>query len=97
MSIVLKASCEIVVKVPTNSEELKAGLISKTELLPGIVMADTLTVVQEGGCLAIILNMSDEVSVSSPIVDLEDFKIETNTIQADTFITQGAVTWEDRL
>jgi hypothetical protein len=38
MSIVLKASCETVVKVPTNSEELKVGLISKTELLPGIVM-----------------------------------------------------------
>jgi hypothetical protein len=39
MSIVLKASCETVVKVLTNSEELKVGLISKTELLPGIVMA----------------------------------------------------------
>jgi len=39
MSIVLKASCETVVKVPTNSEELKVGLISKTGLLAGIVMA----------------------------------------------------------
>jgi hypothetical protein len=39
---VLKARCETVVKVPTNSEELKVGLISKTELLPGIIMAETL-------------------------------------------------------
>lgn len=45
MSIVLKARCETVVKVPANLEELKIGLISKTELLPGIVMAETLTVV----------------------------------------------------
>jgi len=97
MSIVLKASCEIVVKVPTNSEELKARFISKMELLPGIVMAVILTVVQGRGCLTIILNMSDEVSVSLPIVDLEDCEIETNTIQVDTFVTQGAVTWEDRL
>lgn len=43
MSIVLKARCET--KVPTNSGELKVRLISKTELLPGIIMAETLTVV----------------------------------------------------
>jgi hypothetical protein len=46
LSIVLEARCETVVKVPTNSEELKVGLISKTELLPGNIMADTLTVVR---------------------------------------------------
>ena len=47
----LKASCETVVKVPTNTEELKVRLVSKTELLPGIVMDETVTVVREGGCL----------------------------------------------
>jgi hypothetical protein len=41
-------TCETVVKVATNSEELKVGLIIKTELLPGIIMAETLTVVREG-------------------------------------------------
>ena len=45
MSIVLKAMCETVVKVLTHSGELKFWLISKTELLPGFVMAETLTVV----------------------------------------------------
>jgi hypothetical protein len=40
VSIVLKARCETVVKFPTNSEELKVGLISK-QLLPGIIMAET--------------------------------------------------------
>jgi hypothetical protein len=60
MSIVLKARCETVVKVPTTSEELKVGLISKTELLLGIIVAETRTVVREGGCLTSILNMNDE-------------------------------------
>ena len=97
MSIVLKARCETVVKVPTNSEELKIGLISKTELLPGIIMAETQTVVRDGGCLTSILNMNDEVSLSLPIVDLEEYESEFNTIQVDTFVEQGAVTREDRL
>jgi len=41
--------------------------------------------------------MNDEVSVSLPIVDLEECKIETNRIQVDTFIAQEAVMREDRL
>ena len=98
ISIFLKARCETVVKVPTNSKELKVGLISKTELLPGIIMAETLTAVREGGCLTSILNMNDEdVSLSLPIVDLEECEIESNTIQVDTFVAQGAITREDRL
>jgi len=40
--------CETVVKVPTNSEELKVGLISKTELILGIIMAETITVARKG-------------------------------------------------
>ena len=64
ISIVLKARCETVVKVTTNSKELKVGLISKTELLPGTV-TETLIAVREGGCLTSILNMNDEeVSLS---------------------------------
>jgi len=39
----------------------------------------------------------EEVSLSLPIVDLEKCEIETNTIQVDTFVAQGAVTREDRL
>ena len=61
-------------------------------------MAETLTVVREGGCLTSILNMNDEeISLSLPIVNLEECEIETNTIQVDTFVAQGAVTREDRL
>jgi len=40
ISIILKARCERAVKVPTKSKELKVGLISKTELLPGVIMAE---------------------------------------------------------
>jgi hypothetical protein len=74
VSIVLIARCETVVKVPTTSEEIKVGLVSKTELLPGIIMAETLTEVREGGCLTNIFNMmnDEEVSLSLPIVDLEE-------------------------
>jgi hypothetical protein len=96
VSIVLKARCETV-NVHTNSEELKVGLISKTELLLGIIMAETLTVVREAGCLTSLLNMNDEVILSLPIVDLEECEIESNTIQVNTFVAQAAVTREDRL
>lgn len=33
INVVLKARCVTIVKMPTNSKELKVGLISKTELL----------------------------------------------------------------
>lgn len=67
-SIVLKARCETIVKVPTNSEEQKSGLISKTELLPGIFMAETVTIVREGGCLTSIVNTTEgEVTMSLAI------------------------------
>ena len=76
ISIILKARCETVVKVPIKSKELKFGLIRKTELLPG-VMAETLTVVREGGCLTSILNMYDEdVSLSLPLVNLEELTLK---------------------
>lgn len=95
---VLKPRCETVVRVSTNSEELGTGLISKTELLPGVVMAETLTVVREGGCLTSILNMNDEeVSVTLPVVNLEECETEVKAIEVDNFIAQGAVTREDRL
>ena len=97
-SIVLKVRCETVVKVPTNSEELKTGLITKTELLPGVIIAETLTAVRDGGCITSILNMNDEeVSLPLPVVELEYCEGEFNTIQVDTFIAQGAVSCEDRL
>ena len=83
--------------MPTTSEELKVGLISKLELLRGVVMAETLTVVREEGCLTSVLNINDEVNVALPIVGLEECEIEANTIQVDTFIAQGAVMREDRL
>jgi hypothetical protein len=54
ITVVLKARCETVVKLPTNAEELRVGLISKTELLPGIIIAETLTVVR--ACVNSILN-----------------------------------------
>ena len=98
VSIILKARCETVVKVPIKSKELKVGLISKTELLPGVIMAETLTVVREGGCLTSILNMNDEdISLFLPLVNLEECNIEDNAIEVDKFLVQKAVTREDRL
>jgi hypothetical protein len=98
INILLKARCETIVKMPTNSNELKVGLISKTELLPGIIIAETLTVVRGGGCLTSILSMNDEeVNLSLPVVDLAECDIQNNAIHVDTFLAQGAVTWEVRL
>ena len=59
-------------------------------------MAETLTVVREGNCLTSILNMND-VSLSLPLVNLEECNIEDKAIEVDMFLVQGAVTWEDRL
>jgi hypothetical protein len=97
ISIILKAKCETVLKVPMKSKDLKVGLISKTELLPGVCMAETLSVVREGGCLTSILNMNEDVSLSLPLVNLEECNIEYNAIEVDIFLVQGAVTREDRL
>ena len=44
-----------------------------------------------------MLNMNAEFSLFLPIVDLEECEIETNTIQVDTFVAQGAVAREGRL
>jgi len=61
-------------------------------------MAETLTVVREGGCLTSILNMNDEdVSLSLPLVNLEECNIEDKAIEEDMFLVQGAVTREDML
>jgi len=60
-------------------------------------MAVTLAVILLGECLTSILNMDEEVNVSLPIVDLEEYEIETNAMQVDNFVAQGAVTREDRL
>ena len=59
-------------------------------------MAETLTVVREGNCLTSILNMND-VSLSLPLVNLEECNIEDKAIEVDMFLVQGAVTREARL
>jgi hypothetical protein len=98
ITIVLKHRCETIVKMPTDSKELKVGLIKRTELLPGIVMAETLTVVREGGCLTSLLNMIyEEVSLSLPVVVLEECDVQNNAIRVETFVAQEAVAEESRL
>ena len=84
------------VRVPANSEGLKTGLISKTELLPEVIIAETLTVVRDGGYLTRILNMNDE-EVSLTVAELEECEGEFDQIQVDKFIAQRAVSREDRL
>jgi hypothetical protein len=60
-------------------------------------MAETLTIVREGGCHTSIINTTDEdANVSLPVVDVAECEIETNLIQA-AFIAQGAVTREGRI
>ena len=53
---------------------------------------------RDGGCLTSILKLNDEeVSLSLPIVELEECDNEFNTIEIDTFIARGVVSREDRL
>jgi hypothetical protein len=57
------------------------GLISKRELAPGVIVAETLATVREGTYPASILNTNDrEMKVSLPIVGLEVYLEETTQI-----------------
>jgi hypothetical protein len=60
-------------------------------------MAETLAVLREGGCLNRIWNMNYEVTVSLPIVDIEECEIETKPTQVVNFVARGTVTLVDRL
>ena len=78
---VLKPRSETIVRLPTESSELMTGLISKRELVPGVIVAETLVTVREGTCLTSILNTNDrEMRVSLPTVGLEDYQEATAQI-----------------
>lgn len=69
--LTLKARTENVVRVPTTSKGF--GLISKSELLPGVYLASSLTREVNGGCVTSIINTTEtDVTVELPCVDLED-------------------------
>jgi hypothetical protein len=93
---ILKPRSETIVRVPTDSPELKTGLISKRELVPGVIVAETLVTVHEGTCLTSILNTNDrEMRISLPTVDLEDYQEEVTQV---TVISNAEMhSTEDRL
>jgi hypothetical protein len=81
--VTLKSMCETTVRLPTVSDEMETGLVSKTELAPGIIVADTLTVVQEGSCLTSIVNTNDEeIKIDFPTVKLDPYEMEVTHIRS---------------
>jgi hypothetical protein len=61
------------------------------------MMVETLTVVREEGCRTSILNMNyEDVSLSLPLVNLEECNIEDKAVEVDMFVS-GVVTLEDSL
>jgi hypothetical protein len=88
--VVLKPRCETVVKLPTRSKELETGIVDQPEVVLGVIIAGTLTVVREGNCLTSIVNMSDkEIEITMPTVNLEHREAETTLI--------GTVNAQDRI
>jgi hypothetical protein len=78
---ILKPRSETIVRLSTDSPESRTGLISKRELVPGVIIAETLVTVREGTFLTSILNTNDqEIKISLPKVGLEDYQEETAQI-----------------
>jgi hypothetical protein len=68
-TLTLKSRAESVVHLPTKSKVL--DVISKSELAPGVYLAEALTVGVNGYCVASIVNTSEDVTVEITPVDLE--------------------------
>jgi hypothetical protein len=83
--VILKARCEIIVGVPTDSPEPETGLIGKRELAPRVIVAESLNTVCDGTCLTSILNTtSQETRISLPTVKLEQCQEEAKQTAAQT-------------
>jgi hypothetical protein len=94
--VTLKPRCETIVQLPTLSDELESGLVIKTELAPGVIVADILTVVREGTCLASIVNVNDqEIKISLPVIKLEPYEVDT--MQINNVSTRDIETTERRI
>jgi hypothetical protein len=69
------------VKLPTRSKELETGIVDRSEVMPGVIIAGALTIVREGACLNSRVNMYDkEVEITLPTVNLEHCETETTLI-----------------
>jgi len=74
----LEARTENIVLLPTHSSG--QGLIFKQELIPGVYLAESLTVERDGHCITSIVNtLSEEVTLDTPLVTLENYEID-NTV-----------------
>jgi hypothetical protein len=83
---ILKPRSETIVRLPRESPEVMTGLISKRELAPCEIVAETLATVREGTCPAIILITNDrEMKVSLPVVGLEGYQEKTTQITVVNF------------
>jgi len=89
-SLTLKTRIENIVRVPNSSKGL--GLLSKTEFLPGVYLASSLTRAINGGCATGIINTTEiELTIELPCFDLEDLDNKESTLT----VTFTAVTGSD--
>jgi hypothetical protein len=59
-----------IVRIPTSSKGL--GFLPKSELLPGVYLASSLTRAVNGGCVSSIINTTDtDLTLELPPIDLE--------------------------
>jgi hypothetical protein len=80
--ITLKPIRETIVMLPTLREETETGLVSATELVPGVIIAEKLTVVRQGTCLTSIVNTNDhEIKVGLLTVMLDPYELDAARIR----------------
>jgi len=70
--LTLKSRAESIVRLPTKSKGL--GIISRSELAPGIYLAETLTEGVDGYCVTSIVNTSEDVPIDLPLFELEEIE-----------------------
>jgi hypothetical protein len=76
--LTLKPRTENIVRVPTKSKGL--GMINKTEFMPGLYLAESLTEEINGYCVTSIVNtLEKEITVEPPYVELEEISESEET------------------
>jgi hypothetical protein len=76
--LTLKPRTENIVLVPTKSNGL--GVIHKSEIMPGIYLAESLTEEINGYCVTSIINtLEKEITIETPCVQLEEINLSEET------------------
>jgi hypothetical protein len=94
--VTLTPRCETVIRIPTIMEGPKTGLIEKTEISLGVIVARAITVIREGSCISTVVIMNEEmVEITLPMIRLQECDLEITQVR--TILAQRKTTSPGRL